>query len=126
MYTPASSRSQLQLQLRPAVPVFNDVGSKKTLSANTTLIPEHREVRKPSLLTERNEAEKRVIKESLMTELAEWIEHNQLKQVEAAEILGVAPPRVSDAINKKTIKFTIDALVDLLAKTGKHIKISVR
>jgi predicted XRE-type DNA-binding protein len=126
MYTPASSRSQLQLQLRPAVPVFNDVGSKKTLSANTTLISEHREVRKPSLLTERNEAEKRVIKESLMTELAEWIEHNQLKQVEAAEILGVAPPRVSDAINKKTIKFTIDALVDLLAKTGKHIKISVR
>jgi len=70
-------------------------------------------------------SEKLAIKESLMTELAGWIEVKQLKQSEAAEILGVTRPRVSDLVNKKTIKFTIDALVDMLARTGKHVRLSV-
>ncbi len=71
-------------------------------------------------------SEKLAIKDSLMTELAGWIETQQLKQAEAAEILGVTRPRVSDVINKKAIKFTIDALVDMLARTGKHVQLSVQ
>ena len=70
-------------------------------------------------------SEKLAIKDSLMTELAGWIEAKNLKQAEAAEILGVIRLRVSDAINKKAIKFTIDALVDILARTGKHVLMSV-
>jgi predicted XRE-type DNA-binding protein len=72
------------------------------------------------------EADKRVIKEALMDGLAQWMQRNQLKQVEAAHILGVAPSRVSDAINKKTPKFTVDALIDLLTKTGQHVHLSFR
>ncbi len=71
-------------------------------------------------------SEKLAIKESLMTELAEWIDERKLKQAEAAEILGVSRPRVSDVINKKSIKFTIDALVDMLARAGKHVQLSVQ
>ena len=71
-------------------------------------------------------SEKLAIKESLMTELAEWIDENKLKQADAAQILGVTRPRVSDVINKKSIKFTIDALVDMLARTGKHVQLSVQ
>lgn len=71
-------------------------------------------------------SEKLAIKEALMSELAHWIETQQLKQTEAAQILGVTRPRVSDVINKKAIKFTIDALVDMLARTGKHIQLSVQ
>ena len=71
-------------------------------------------------------SEKLSIKESLMTELAVWIEEKDLKQVDAAQILGVTRPRVSDVINKKSIKFTIDALVDMLARTGKHVQFSVQ
>ena len=71
-------------------------------------------------------SEKLAIKDSLMTELAVWIETKKLKQAEAAEILGVTRPRVSDVINKKAIKFTIDALVDMLARTGKHVQLSVQ
>ena len=66
------------------------------------------------------------IKDALMTELAGWIEAKKLKQAEAAKILGVTRPRVSDVINKKAIKFTIDALVDMLARTGKHVQLSVQ
>jgi len=71
-------------------------------------------------------SEKLAIKDSLMTELAGWIEAKKLKQAEAAEILGVTRPRVSDVINKKAIKFTIDALVDMLARAGKHVQLSVQ
>jgi predicted XRE-type DNA-binding protein len=71
-------------------------------------------------------SEKLAIKNSLMTELARWIESKHLKQAEAAEILGVTRPRVSDVINKKAIKFTIDALVDMMARTGKHVQLSVQ
>jgi len=71
-------------------------------------------------------SEKLSIKYSLMTELAGWIEVKNLKQSEAAEILGVTRPRVSDLINKKAIKFTIDSLVDMLARTGKHVQLSVQ
>lgn len=71
-------------------------------------------------------SEKLAIKDSLMTELAGWIATNNLKQAEAAEILGVTRPRVSDVVNKKAIKFTIDALVVMLARTGKHVRLSVQ
>lgn len=71
-------------------------------------------------------SEKLAIKESLMAELTGWIKAKKLKQAEAAEILGVTRPRVSDVINKKAIKFTIDALVDMLARTGKHVQLSVK
>jgi predicted XRE-type DNA-binding protein len=71
-------------------------------------------------------SEKLAIKDSLMTELADWIATKKLKQAEAAEILGVTRPRVSDVINKKAIKFTIDALVDMLARAGKHVRLSVQ
>ncbi|MDR2186958.1 MAG: XRE family transcriptional regulator, partial [Azonexus sp.] len=71
-------------------------------------------------------SEKLAIKQSLMSELAGWIKARKLKQAEAAEILGVTRPRVSDVINQKAIKFTIDALVDMLARTGKHVRLSVQ
>ncbi len=71
-------------------------------------------------------SEKLAIKESLMTELAEWIAEKKLKQADAAQILGVTRQRVSDVINKKSVKFTIDDLVDMLARTGKHVQLSVQ
>jgi predicted XRE-type DNA-binding protein len=69
---------------------------------------------------------KLVIKTALMTELAAWVESQNLKQADAAKILGVTRPRVSDVVNKKTIKFTIDSLVDMLERAGKRITLSVQ
>jgi predicted XRE-type DNA-binding protein len=70
-------------------------------------------------------SEKLAIKEALMTRLGEWIDQQNLKQVDAALILGVTRPRVSDVINKKTPKFTIDALVDMLGRAGMRVHFSV-
>jgi predicted XRE-type DNA-binding protein len=71
-------------------------------------------------------SEKLAIKISLMSELAGWVVEKKLTQAEAAEILGVTRQRVSDIINKRSIKFTIDALVGMLTRTGKHIRLSVQ
>jgi predicted XRE-type DNA-binding protein len=65
------------------------------------------------------------LKEQLMGELKGWIEEHQLTQSEVAEILRVVRPRVSDVVNRKCSKFTIDALVAMLTRIGKPVKIVV-
>ena len=65
------------------------------------------------------------LKEQLMDELSNWISINQLKQTEAAEILMISRPRVSDLMNKKVSKFTIDALVNMLSRVGKSVRLAI-
>lgn len=55
-----------------------------------------------------------------------WIAENGLKQAQAAEILGVSRPRVFDAVNGKTEKFTLDALFAMIVKTGKTPELHIR
>ncbi|WP_039055768.1 XRE family transcriptional regulator [Enterobacter sp. Bisph1] len=65
------------------------------------------------------------IKKQLMHEIAVWIAENHFKQEEAAAKLNISRPRVSDVVNQKTGKFTIDALVTMLAKLGKPVTVTV-
>lgn len=67
----------------------------------------------------------RLLKQQLMAELSNWISGNQLRQADAAEILMVSTPRVSDVVNRKTSKFTIDALVEMLSRIGKPVRLAV-
>lgn len=55
-----------------------------------------------------------------------WIAENGLKQAEAAKLLGVSRPRVSDAVNGKTEKFTLDALFAMIVRTGKTPELLIR
>lgn len=66
-----------------------------------------------------------LLKQQLMAELSAWISEHHLKQAEAAEILMVSRPRVSDVVNSKTCKFTIDTLVEMLSPIGKQVKLAV-
>lgn len=66
------------------------------------------------------------IRESLMNEVANWIQSKGMTQAEAAQILGVTQPRVSDIINKKWAEFSIDSLVDMLARAGKQIQLNIK
>jgi predicted XRE-type DNA-binding protein len=69
--------------------------------------------------------ETRLLKQQLMSELSNWIAEHQLRQADAAQILMVTRPRVSDVVNQKTSKFTIDALVEMLSRVGKPVRLSV-
>jgi len=70
-------------------------------------------------------AEKLAIKHLLMEEVSTWMDKNDLLQLDAAKILGVTRPRISDVVRKQTDKFTIDALVDMLSRAGKHVQMKV-
>lgn len=67
----------------------------------------------------------RLLKQQLMEELSSWISEHHLKQAEAADILMVSRPRVSDVVNRKTAKFTIDTLVEMLSRIGKPVKLVI-
>ena len=67
----------------------------------------------------------RLLKKQLMQELTVWIAKHHLKQAQAAEILIVSRPRVSDVVNKKTAKFTIDTLVEMLSRIGKPVRLAI-
>lgn len=68
----------------------------------------------------------RLLKQQLMEEISVWISKHHLKQAAAAEVLMVSRPRVSDVVNKKTAKFTIDTLVEMLSRAGKPVTLAVR
>ena len=72
-----------------------------------------------------SEAEKMKIKAQLMCQISEWIKQKELKQEEASKLLHITRPRVSDVLRGKSTKFTIDALVDMLERIGKHVSVQV-
>jgi predicted XRE-type DNA-binding protein len=66
------------------------------------------------------------LKQQLMDEIAEWMKETSVTQAVAAEVLRVTRPRVSDVVNHKVEKFTIDALVSMLARIGKQVRLAVQ
>jgi predicted XRE-type DNA-binding protein len=68
-------------------------------------------------------AENLKVRARLMSELRDVIA--RMTQVEAAELLGVSQPRVSDLTRGKIGLFTIDAMVNMLAHAGVHLRVSL-
>ena len=63
------------------------------------------------------------IRSELIIALRQYIEDAGLGQKEAAEVFGVHQPRISDLMRGKIDKFTIDRLVNMLARIGKTVKV---
>lgn len=65
------------------------------------------------------------IRGRLMDILSRFIEEQGMTQHEAADLFGVSQPRISNLMNRKTEKFSIDALVNMHAKTGATVRLTV-
>lgn len=63
------------------------------------------------------------VKSSLMDEINSYINRNRLTQAKAAEKMGISQPRVSDICTGKISKFTIDAMVEILARVGVEVEL---
>jgi len=63
------------------------------------------------------------VRSELMLSLQKAIAARRLKQGDAAELLGVTQPRVSDLMRGRIDLFSIDTLIDMLAKLGIRAKI---
>jgi predicted XRE-type DNA-binding protein len=66
------------------------------------------------------------IRADLMIELSKLIEARGLTQKSAASLFGVSQPRVSDLINGKIERFSIDTLVAMLGRAGVGIKFTTK
>ena len=49
-----------------------------------------------------------------------------MKQAEAAKVLGVTQPRVSDLMRGRIELFSIDTMVNMLARLGIKVKVTVK
>jgi len=72
------------------------------------------------------ESENLRIRSEMMVRLARVIDDRGLTQAEAARIFGVTQPRVSDLVRGKIDLFSIDMLVNMLAKTGLQVVFTTR
>jgi predicted XRE-type DNA-binding protein len=72
------------------------------------------------------EAENLRIRSEMMVRLARVIDDRGLTQAEAARIFGVTQPRVSDLVRGKIELFSIDMLVNMLAKAGLQVVFTTR
>jgi predicted XRE-type DNA-binding protein len=66
-------------------------------------------------------AENLRIRSALMIEIEQFIRRRRLTQAQAAKLLGVSQPRVSDLVRGKIGLFTIDMLVNMLSRAGRKV-----
>jgi predicted XRE-type DNA-binding protein len=66
------------------------------------------------------------VRSVLMAALSGLIEDRELTQAEAARLFGVSQPRVSDLVRGKIDLFSIDTLVDMLARAGMKVEFTAK
>ena len=69
------------------------------------------------------EAEHLRIRSTLMSALSQVIQDRDLTQAAAAELFGVTQPRISNLVRGKIDLFSIDTLIDMLARCGMHVDV---
>jgi len=73
----------------------------------------------------KEEAENLKMRSTLMATIRIIIEEDGLTQAKAAKLFGVTQPRISDLVRGKIELFSIDALVNMVAASGRHIDITI-
>ena len=74
----------------------------------------------------REEAEHLRIRSILMLHVQDIVRGRRLRQTQAAKILGVTQPRVSDLLRGRIDLFSTDTLIDMLTCLGGQVKLVVR
>ena len=70
-----------------------------------------------------DEAEHLRIRSDLLLQLQKAVSSQGLKQAEAATLLGVTQPRVSDLMRGRLDLFSVDTLIDMLARLGIRVRV---
>jgi predicted XRE-type DNA-binding protein len=70
------------------------------------------------------EARNLLLRARLMSKIRHSARH--LTQAEAAKRFGVTQPRLNDLLRGRIEKFSLDALVNMLAKAGMHVELRIK
>jgi len=73
-----------------------------------------------------DEAAAMMARETLLIALEQELRKRGKKQQALADELGVPRTRISEILNRKTDRFSVDKLVGLLHRAGKRVDIQVR
>ena len=68
-------------------------------------------------------AEHLLVRADLMIRLEKELQSLGLKQAQAAKLLGISQPRVSDLLRGRVELFSADALIDMLARLGIKVRL---
>jgi predicted XRE-type DNA-binding protein len=74
----------------------------------------------------KEESEHLLVRADLLIHLQKAIEARGLKQAEAANVLRVTQPRVSDLLRGRIDLFSTDTLIDMLARLGIGVRLVVK
>ena len=72
------------------------------------------------------EAQNLLLRIDLVSHIRKIILKLDITQAEAAKRAGISQPRMNDLVKGRTHKFTLDALVNVAAKLGYTVKLSVK
>lgn len=72
------------------------------------------------------EAANMKVRAELLLEVREYIRAKGLKRQEAAAMLGVQPAELKALMDGAIFQFNLDALVNMLAKIGRELKVTTR
>jgi predicted XRE-type DNA-binding protein len=66
------------------------------------------------------------LRSDLMIQLRKRLTTLDVTQAQAARLLDVSQPRVSDLLRGKIDRFSVDTLIKFLGKTGAEVRVTVR
>ncbi len=69
------------------------------------------------------EAEHLRVRADLLIQIQKALKARGLRQAEAAELLGVTQPRVSDIVRGRIDLFSVDSLINMLARLGERVRL---
>ena len=72
------------------------------------------------------QAENLRVRADLMIQLTKLVQRRALTQAQAAKLLGVTQPRISDLTRGKIDRFSIDSLVEMLGHAGARVSFVVK
>ncbi len=73
-----------------------------------------------------DEAENLRVRADLMISLSKLLEERGLTQAQAARLLGVTQPRISDLKRGKIQLFSVDSLIEMLGHAGAQVSVTVK
>jgi predicted XRE-type DNA-binding protein len=69
------------------------------------------------------EAEHLRVRADLLIQIQKSLKARKMKQAEAAKVLGVTQPRISDLNRGRIDLFSVDSLIDMLARLGVRVRL---
>jgi len=71
------------------------------------------------------DAKERTLKVELALEVNRILKQSKLTQAQAAELLGVVQPHVSDLVRYRLNRFSVERLMQFLVQLGKDVEIRI-